>query len=231
MSSILKALRKLEEEKRGGKLEAPDLRVDQGQPAAVGKSFLPLIVGVVLGALIVGLLFFLPTVSTRKPDVVQSEPPTAATPESAPAVDSQQVVTDPPPLQETAKNTQITSTLAKPESPVLPGVNEPVAPSTQSLSYQGLNECLLLLRLLHSQPHRSRLLSKRMILPEPLPDGINLVVTEIFYQDAVNSMAVVNDLPVMVGSHVDSAVVSEISADQVLFEIDGKVFVVLVSQP
>jgi len=28
MSSILKALRKLEEEKRGGKLEAPDLRVD-----------------------------------------------------------------------------------------------------------------------------------------------------------------------------------------------------------
>ena len=64
-----------------------------------------------------------------------------------------------------------------------------------------------------------------------LPDGIRLNVTEIFYQDAVNSMAVVNDLPVMVGSHVDSAVVTEIRADRVLFEIDGKVYPVSALQP
>ena len=80
MSSILKALRKLEEEKRGGKLEAPDLRVDQGQSAAVGKSLLPLIVGVVLGALVVGLIFFWPTGTPQKPDVMQSVTPTALIP-------------------------------------------------------------------------------------------------------------------------------------------------------
>jgi general secretion pathway protein B len=64
-----------------------------------------------------------------------------------------------------------------------------------------------------------------------LPDGIRLSVTEIFYQDAVNSMAVVNDLPVMVGSHVDAAVVTEILTDRVLFEIDGKVYSVSVPHP
>jgi hypothetical protein len=64
-----------------------------------------------------------------------------------------------------------------------------------------------------------------------LPDGIRLNVTEIFYQDAVNSMAVVNDLPVMVGSHVDAAVVTEIRTDRVLFEIDGKVYSVSTPHP
>jgi len=64
-----------------------------------------------------------------------------------------------------------------------------------------------------------------------LPDGISLIVTEIFYQDAVNSMAVVNDLPVMVGSHIDSAVITAIDVDRVLFEIDGNVYAVSASQP
>ena len=44
-------------------------------------------------------------------------------------------------------------------------------------------------------------------------------------------MAVVNDLPVMVGSHVDAAVVTEIRTDQVLFEIDGKVYSVSAAHP
>jgi hypothetical protein len=64
-----------------------------------------------------------------------------------------------------------------------------------------------------------------------LPAGIRLQVSEIYYQGDLNSMAVVNDLPVMVGSHIDSALVTEIQADRVLFEIDGEVFTVSPPQP
>ena len=65
-----------------------------------------------------------------------------------------------------------------------------------------------------------------------LPDGISLLVSEIFYQqDSANSMAVVNDLPVMVGSQVDSAVVAEIRPDSVVFEIGDKTYAVDRSNP
>ena len=62
-----------------------------------------------------------------------------------------------------------------------------------------------------------------------LPDGISLLVTEIFFQkDSDNSMAVVNDLPVMIGTYVDSAVVTEIRPDRVLFKLGGKTYTVTV---
>jgi len=223
MSSILKALRKLEEEKRGGKLEAPDLRVDQGQSAAAGKSLLTLVAGVVLGVLVVGLLFFLPTGSTEKPDVVQSESPAptspvVVSPAAEPPVASSQVVTDPPPAPVTEKTMQVTSAPAKPVAPVAPVVSEPVAPTAVRAKPAPAD--------IAEPVAPVEAVVKRELPPKTvtLPNGIKLVVTEIFYQDAVNSMAVVNDLPVMVGSHVDSAVITEIHPDRVLFEIDGKVY-------
>jgi len=225
MSSILKALRKLEEEKRGGKLEAPDLRVDQGQSTTVRKSLLPLVVGVVLGALIVGLIFFWPTVTPQKPDIVQSVNPTALSPVIEPPVASPEVVTDPPPAPQPAKPLQATTTLAKPEASVAPVVSEPVVsrPVRMTPAPADIAEPVAPVEVVAQQE-----------LPEEtvaLPDGIRLSVTEIFYQDAVNSMAVVNDLPVMVGSHVDAAVVTEIRTDRVLFEIDGKVYSVSAPHP
>ena len=57
MSSILKSLRKIEEEKRGAVRAAPDLRVDQGFAPAKSKQLLPLLTGLALGAVIVGLFF------------------------------------------------------------------------------------------------------------------------------------------------------------------------------
>jgi general secretion pathway protein B len=225
MSSILKALRKLEEEKRGGKLEAPDLRVDQGQSVAVGKSLLPLIVGVVLGALAVGLIFFWPTGTPQKPDVMRSVTPTAVSPVIEPPVASPQVVTGPPPAAQTAKPLQVTTAPAKPEASVVAVVSEPVVSRPVRMSPAFAD---------NAKPAAPvEVVVQQELPPErvALPDGIRLNVTEIFYQDAVNSMAVVNDLPVMVGSHVDAAVVTEIRADRVLFEIDGKVYPVSALQP
>jgi general secretion pathway protein B len=225
MSSILKALRKLEEEKRGGKLEAPDLRVDQGQSVAVGKSLLPLIVGVVLGALVVSLVFFWPTGAPQKPDLVQSVTPTVLPPVVEPPVASPQVVTDPPPASQTAKTPQVTTAPARPAASVAPVVSEPVVSRPVRMSPAPAD--------IAKPAAPVEVVVQQELPPETvaLPDGIRLNVTEIFYQDAVNSMAVVNDLPVMVGSHVDAAVITEILTDRVLFEIDGKVYSVSVLQP
>ncbi len=57
-------------------------------------------------------------------------------------------------------------------------------------------------------------------------------MSEIFHQkDNANSMAVVNDLPVMLGTYVDSALVKAINKDSVEFEFNGNSFLVPVSEP
>jgi hypothetical protein len=64
-----------------------------------------------------------------------------------------------------------------------------------------------------------------VVKPKVLPEGVLLKVSETFYHDdPANSMAVVNDLPVMIGSFVDSAVVLEIHSDKVVFEIDENTY-------
>ena len=55
MSSILKALRKIEEEKRVANHAAPDLRMDQGNPGQKPRPYLPLAAGIALGAVCVSL--------------------------------------------------------------------------------------------------------------------------------------------------------------------------------
>ena len=59
MSSILKALRKVGEEKRVDQHAAPDLRLDQGITPVKSKLFLPLLIGIVLGAVVIAPLFLL----------------------------------------------------------------------------------------------------------------------------------------------------------------------------
>ena len=64
-----------------------------------------------------------------------------------------------------------------------------------------------------------------VVKPKALPEGVLLKVSETFYyDDPANSMAVVNDLPVMIGTFVDSAVVQEIHSDKVVFKIDAQTY-------
>ena len=103
MSSILKALRKLEEEKRGGKLEAPDLQVDQGRPDTTGRPFIPLLIGAVLGILLIGLFFLWPIGSQDWLDLLQGESPVPAAPAVAPVQPLPQAVVEQPVVAATAQ--------------------------------------------------------------------------------------------------------------------------------
>ena len=200
MSSILKAIRKVEEEKRVTSHAAPDLRSDQGATIHVKKSLGPLLIGMMLGAVCVGLFLY---ASYEQENVVKAQPKPAEEksvtrpPEPAPAkpvVETIPVVTLPPePVGVSATATPVKKTVpvASPEKVTAPSIPE--------------------------QPKRST-----------LPANIKLVVAEIFYQaDPANSMAVVNDLPVMSGTTVGGAIVQEIHPDHVVFRVEGKDFTVL----
>jgi len=59
----------------------------------------------------------------------------------------------------------------------------------------------------------------------PSPLLPNLVVTGIAYQDDRQSrMAIINDLPAMEGTHVDLALIEEILPDRVIFSFEGRMF-------
>ena len=238
MSSILKALRKLEEEKRGGKLEAPDLMVDQGRTDTVARPFLPLAIGTVLGSIAVGLFFLWPTGSQLRHDLLRSETQLPAAAAVSPAQRLPQAIVEKPVISAPANSLSRTSAPASPvpESvATAAAVTEPVMPQAQPATSSAPD----------SQSKRtwdvadtataqqSGIVVRQELTPDAakLPDGTSLLVSEIFYLGDANSMAVVNDLPVMVGSHVDSAVVTAIHADRVLFEINGKAYTVSVPQP
>lgn len=239
MSSILKALRKLEEEKRGGKLKAPDLRVDQGRPDTSARPLVPLVIGAVSGMVLVGLIFLWLTGPQAKRDLLLNDTRVPATPVNTQAQRLPQTVVEQPLVSVPD------ATLPRPfapdsgvaETPVLPAAtasepakatSEPVSNSTAAIHVQGTGRTSAATTSQQSVIDVQQDLSPATA---ELPAGINLLVSEIFYQDDVNSMAVVNDLPVMIGSHVDSAVVTEIHADRVLFQIDGQVYTVKPLQP
>lgn len=249
MSSILKALRKIEEEKRVAQHAAPDLRHDQGFSSAKARPLLPLFAGIVLGALCVGAFFLWPARDTSD-DLAQLQPttPIVTAPASKPAVEPENAV---------APQGQKTAPIPPVESPAPASFNEQTkiqevvfpagvvaaagtVPSRDSVkprievSVPGDQAPGDSLEKTESKPVTKALpqTEKALAKAPVLPDGLSLRVAEIFYQkESADSMAVVNDLPVMVGTVVESAVVHEIRPDAVFFEVDGDIYEVAVTRP
>ena len=254
MSSILKSLRKIEEEKRGAGHAAPDLRVDQGFVPAKSKQLLPLLTGLTLGAVIVGLFFLwpskptLPDVKNQPLSIVKNQPPTNAN-EAVPAVKPEPKTSDV--IQEervvtpvTTDNSSRKADLVEPsKTPVVTLPSEPVTATEDNSKIAPVAVSKPSVKK-EQAPDVSKVASKSttsiqtppvaIVAPTAptvsteLPEGVSLLVTEIFFQDdSNNSMAVVNDLPVMIGTQVDAATVTEIHPDRVLFKLDGKTYTVL----
>lgn len=247
MSSILKALRKIEEEKRVAEHAVPDLRADQGRVPAKSRQILPLLTGTVLGAVLVGGLFLWSPGSNMS---VAKHQPVATSggivsngKQAAPVSDVThgEVVVDPAvPVvspQTTKRIEQNLEPLAESnKKSVLTLSPEPLADAMPSASVAETSVNLEK-KFKAGDPVRHPSLTTQTasvadvetasIVSSELPESFSLSVTEIFFQEeSDNSMAVVNDLPVMVGTHVEAAVVAEIRPDSVLFEIGGKIYIV-----
>jgi len=246
MSSILKALRKVGEEKRVDQHAAPDLKLDQGFASVASKPFLPLLTGIALGALIVGLIFLwaqrgAEPVAKVQPD---SEPKQMIPYRQNPVDSAARTIvhsTSNLPVQnlkDLAEASKVSVVTLSPE-PVIAiestnkVVTKPLAKPPVRQQKQAETPTLVSKPATTTQTTLDVAVAKTISMEySELPQGVSLTVEEIFYQnDNANSMAVVNDLPVMIGSHVDSAVVSEIRPDSVLFKIDNKSYVVALSNP
>lgn len=271
MSSILKALRKIEEEKRVASHAAPDLRMDHGHSARKGWPFLPLVAGVALGAACVGLFSFwyfsktpavvaLPVQHVKVTGVDSKQVvPSILLPEekllSAPAVPQTAPVKEQdviPPAEDTIIREVImpveavpmisVQTVPQKQPPEIVSERKPSpeivetkvvattavkTPKSDLTAAKTLKTDPDVAKIPEDEPAVARLAKADSVAvsPKPLPEAVHLKVSETFYhEDPANSMAVVNDLPVMIGTFVDSAMVLEIHSDKVVFKIDDTLY-------
>ena len=252
MSSILKALRKIEEEKRAEGQAAPDLRMDQGVAPVTSKPFLPLISGVALGAVCVGLFSLWVSLDKPEPANQPQIQPVAVVSDSKqdqPAVAVEPVIRETVPVLVSSVPQQeklsiksspgeVALTEHKSISPktvkVVPGTDQSAAaePAENDKVEVPASKVALSAPAIDKKAPPSLKLDSLPVKPRILPSGVSLQVNEIFFQEeSANSMAVVNDLPVMVGTHVESAVVVEIRQGTVLFKIGDEVFDVAANSP
>ena len=243
MSSILKALRKIEEEKRVANHAAPDLRMDQGNSVKKPWPFFQLVAGVALGAVFVGLLSF--WFSAEAPVVVSLpvQQPVAAEVESKQAVPPA-VVAKEEMLEPSSEKSQTVSL----QEPIIEPVAETVKAREVIMPVEAMPVISIQAEPKKQQPKivperkaplpevvvsesvttniaKTSIPEPLVVKPKALPEGVLLKVSETFYHDdPANSMAVVNDLPVMIGTFVDSAVVQEIHSDKVVFKIDAQTY-------
>ncbi len=232
MSSIVKAIKKRDEvtPPSVANLATP---VQKSPPSR--RTFVPLLAGVVVGGVLV--VGFLAWQEGRGDSIVPIESPTIVPAQVA--MSPAQPAPPAPVIEPVAKDPAV---VAAPAEIVVVVMNEPEPRSaTEEKILTVVTEQAVPLKtaLPAVIPKVSPATEPLVVSTEPepafttiLPDGVELKVTEIFFQDgAGNSMAIINDLPVMEGTAIETAMVEEIASDHVRFLISGKVYIVKSSLP
>lgn len=226
MSSILKALRKLEEEKAQGLEGSPDIARNilkirprrKSSPWMVAGLvtvlvFASSVAGYILAAKNVRISLLSPETSRvpveRPPEkVLPSAKPSvlpAIVPPVLPSSQSRDGGMKPEPLPSTPNK----ATAKADPLPPAPAVEKVVRKTAKARP--------------SSLPPPTPV--KRKKAADPLP---SLTLTGIaFQEEGVGRLAVVNNLPVMEGSVIEGATVMEISSDRVRFDLSGRSFEVL----
>lgn len=240
MSTILKALKKLEEDQRAaapanlaGKIVSTETGPGRRPPHAV------LIGAGVAGGLLLALLVVggwlwwrqppsatdqalsataLPAVSPQPVAAREPEPPASLV--AAPPPPG--VAQPPPPLSPAPAPSAVSKAAVSPPVPAAANSDKPaVVPKPLAVGEPPRE----------TAPQQVTLTDRQIPPPGQRWAAPQLEVTDIFPPAAGQSrMAVVNGLPVMAGMMVEDALVEEIRADQVLFNIGGKTVTVPLNQ-
>jgi hypothetical protein len=230
MSSILKAIRKIEDEKRSGDNKSPDLMVDHGQSSNNNKfaSLLLLLSGVLLGGVVVGFMAWGMLGDNEHGLANQNQPRLVKRPDRAPNEN---------------KANRSTSTVVDNAATKGPSIEQRVVISDKRNASQIKTEVVAKVPVqsqvskIENSSVKKTTIAAKALKPgndvlATLPAGITLAVSEIYYSDqGPDSMAVVNDLPVMVGTYVGSAIVAEIGKDHVVFKLSESLYKVPLTQP
>lgn len=241
MSSILKALKKLEEEQAGRSASSPT--GSSGQfvaPMRAGQPLLLLMFGIGAGLLLAGGLYALLGRSEDKasPPSVSQERHTDVPAAKAPPIAASAVATTLPPKAPVRLTPPVaTSAQSIAEIPVTPRPAVNIAPASSENRPRPV--------VAASEPSALR------VAAEPRSDSVEqvqverreipapgqqwsaplLAVSEILPTSAGGRMAIVNGMPVMEGTMVDGVLVEKIGVDQVIFVVgDRSVAVPLLPQ-
>lgn len=218
MSSILKALRKLEEEKSRNREGMPDIARDilkkkKAPRRKISFRMLSASVAVMVLAFgVTGYLLFSPPQSETPPGLIEMPPANVHAP-----------------AEKTPVNSEITPSSwgeIPTEFKPLPGLSSREAP-TENFSRPSLPAAKKIPR----KPARTAPSSKPAAreTADPLP---SLVLTGIAYhKKGEGRLAVINNLPVMEGTMIAGARVEEIGEDRVRFDFSGRSFEVLLDDP
>ncbi|MCM2265287.1 MAG: general secretion pathway protein GspB [Desulfuromonadales bacterium] len=240
MSSILKALKKLEEEQAGRPASSSAGHGGQFVTSMRGgRPLLLLIVGIGAGLLLAGGLYFWVggprEIQRPSPPAAQEQKPAGISDAAAPG--AHPVAAEPPPVRSMTAAVPPVAPVAVPPVKVVvaaaPRVTEKVvsvAPEETNKSDMVPTEPALPARAAEEprQMPVEQVQIERREIPAPGQQwsATHLTVSDILPAAGGGRMAIVNGLPVMEGTMVEDAVVREIHPTQVIFEVGGKSVVV-----
>ena len=226
MSSILKALRKLETDKSALGEGSVDLGRDilkrSYRPAKEWNPLLIAAVGFLLATAVGGGLWWFDAFNAGKRETTSLTAPStiqdSATQLSSQPQEAQRRVTKNTPVAQTASQFTVRSSAPSAEvalkpPPIVVKNPKPAAVVANSVPQTSLS----------TEPERFEKTSSPLVLPD-------LQVAEIVFQEQADArLAVINDLPVMEGTVIDGAEVIEILPDRVRFNLQGVQFEKLVT--
>ncbi len=260
MSSVLKALKKLEEERRGESAAsgpaAGQSWASGGQPPRRPRFLLLAISGLAVGLLVVLALLWprgsappvvgapppvaeivTPAVTMQPaasaPDVVPVQSPPLVPVEKHPSAEIIQPARMEPVKSAASSNSKPVETVPehRPAPVPAPSLSLPPAPVPETVvsmpskpapSSPPVREVV---RTLPPEVSVRQVQINRFDIPSPGQQWVappQLTVSEIFPPAGGERMAIVNGLPVMVGTMVEEAMVEEIHDDRVIISINGK---------
>jgi hypothetical protein len=239
MSSILKALKRLEEEQTGR--AASSSAGSHGQfvaPMRAGQPLLLLILGVGAGLLVAGGLyaaFGRSGISNASPVVQEQKVDVAAT-LSAPIVETIRVAS----ASSMAPVQSAVSVPATPAQTIVPVLSQPAA-KTVSAKPEMRSQTEILsparsepraLAETRGDPVEPMQIEHREI-PAPGQQWAapHLTVSDILPAAGGGRMAIVNGMPVMEGTMIDEVLVENIGENQVVFVVEGRTVTVPLVQP
>jgi len=234
MSSILKALKKLEEEKALRRDEALDLPREILTARREKRSVSPIAWG---GAIIAGLLLTiaLTTLVVRRGDqqTVTTTAGSFATPEATAVTKAAQEI---PARREAGSIVPATGKpVAPPDGklrPPYPADNEPLpaAATTIRAEPRAVITAVPSLPATASVPPGA-LLRKPALTPVSEPPEPALVVSGIAWnKDSAERLAIINGQPTATGTYVNGFIVEEILPDRVRFSTEGKIVEILIGK-
>lgn len=234
MSSILKALKKLEEEQTGR--AASSSAGSRGQfvaPIRAGQPLLLLILGVGAGLLVAGGLY---TVFGRSgvssaPPVVREQKVDAAATVSAPAALRSVAAAR---LESASSGVSVPSTAPVPATSVRSTAPVSSQPATNTASAKPkVKSQPEVGATAHSEPEvftethnapvvRTQVEHREIPAPGQQWAAPHLTVSDILPASGGGRMAIVNGMPVMEGTMIDEVLVEKIGENQVVFVVEGR---------